>query len=472
LQFLGERRNSLLDRSTRHSRRQGIRGGNYRRHRFVPRHGSDLLIKLHVSPQIHREIERAVSKGLTIIPFRIEEITPTEAMEYYLGAIHWLDAITPPLTRHLGQLVDQVNGSLQSGPPARAPLAQHAPKSSRLLLLGGLAALGLLCGALLAIWQGPGLLRYLRPATPLTVTDKIFSDLLRASHSEPLAFDEPTGPIGLQPLAESIRINYPSELLFWLYADRFELRLPELGANGYQYSPPVDLGCNSADAKHRCFIDWVHAMTLAGLSVEAKSQVKYVSAQPNRPQSAPITYRFARFCFDPVLARQAAARTPQLATIATRDLDITPAEVYAGQLGCASPNWQPEKTAYDPQPETLPLTFRNGAIQIAIVPRSTYGLFEFLGSLIKLQQEGYQPRPYPPVDARHYPPARTWVGDVPPRLATVNNEPLITIARNYSGKCFARSRFEGEDYCVPDSATVTKQVFGILSRLMPSAAQN
>jgi hypothetical protein len=31
------------------------------------------------SPQIHREIERAVSKGLTIIPFRIEDIAPTRS---------------------------------------------------------------------------------------------------------------------------------------------------------------------------------------------------------------------------------------------------------------------------------------------------------------------------------------------------------------------------------------------------------
>src|SRR5262245_52048549 len=55
----------------------------------------------NASPQIHREIERGVSKGLTIIPFRIEEIAPTEAMEFYLGSIHWLDAMTPPLAEHL-----------------------------------------------------------------------------------------------------------------------------------------------------------------------------------------------------------------------------------------------------------------------------------------------------------------------------------------------------------------------------------
>ena len=67
----------------------------------------------NASPQIRREIERAVSKGLTIVPFRIEDIAPTKAMEYYLGSIHWLDALTPPLSKHLGQLVEQVRANLQ-----------------------------------------------------------------------------------------------------------------------------------------------------------------------------------------------------------------------------------------------------------------------------------------------------------------------------------------------------------------------
>jgi TIR domain-containing protein len=51
------------------------------------------------SRQTHREIERAVSKGIPIIPLRIEEVVPTKSMEYFLGAIHWLDALTPPLEK-------------------------------------------------------------------------------------------------------------------------------------------------------------------------------------------------------------------------------------------------------------------------------------------------------------------------------------------------------------------------------------
>jgi hypothetical protein len=58
----------------------------------------------NVSHQVHREVERAVAKGRPIFPLRIEEVSPTRSMEYYLGAIHWLDALTPPLEKHLNHL--------------------------------------------------------------------------------------------------------------------------------------------------------------------------------------------------------------------------------------------------------------------------------------------------------------------------------------------------------------------------------
>jgi hypothetical protein len=65
------------------------------------------------SPQIHREIEHAASKGKPIIPLRIEEVIPTESMEYFLGGIHWLDALTPPLERHLQRLAETVEAILR-----------------------------------------------------------------------------------------------------------------------------------------------------------------------------------------------------------------------------------------------------------------------------------------------------------------------------------------------------------------------
>lgn len=69
------------------------------------------------SRQVPREVEQAVRKGVPVIPMRIEDVTLNQAMEYFLDSIHWLDAITPPLAKHLEFLVANVSGLLQAGPP-------------------------------------------------------------------------------------------------------------------------------------------------------------------------------------------------------------------------------------------------------------------------------------------------------------------------------------------------------------------
>ena len=60
------------------------------------------------SPQVPKEIERAVSRSVPIIPFRIEDVTPGVSLDYFIGSVHWLDALTPPLEQHLDSLVATV----------------------------------------------------------------------------------------------------------------------------------------------------------------------------------------------------------------------------------------------------------------------------------------------------------------------------------------------------------------------------
>ena len=60
------------------------------------------------SPHVLREIEAAVKRNLTIIPFRVEAVEPSGAMQYYLGASHWLDAFPPPVDDHLHRLTESV----------------------------------------------------------------------------------------------------------------------------------------------------------------------------------------------------------------------------------------------------------------------------------------------------------------------------------------------------------------------------
>ena len=82
----------------------------------------------NASPQIRREVERAVNKGLPIIPFRIEDILPSRSLEYFLSSPHWLDALTPPVEAHIQRLADAVTTLLsrldgtatQTAPPSPA----------------------------------------------------------------------------------------------------------------------------------------------------------------------------------------------------------------------------------------------------------------------------------------------------------------------------------------------------------------
>lgn len=66
------------------------------------------------SPQVRREVERAVHRQIPILPVRIEDVLPTKSMEYFLSTQHWLDAFPPPLTRHFERLSRQVSALLQT----------------------------------------------------------------------------------------------------------------------------------------------------------------------------------------------------------------------------------------------------------------------------------------------------------------------------------------------------------------------
>lgn len=60
------------------------------------------------SQQVLQEVERAVAKDLIVIPLRVEQVVLSDALELYLGARHWLDAISRPIEKHLGALADAV----------------------------------------------------------------------------------------------------------------------------------------------------------------------------------------------------------------------------------------------------------------------------------------------------------------------------------------------------------------------------
>lgn len=95
-------------------------------------HGSRLLVlvysaRANTSPQIQREVERAVSIGIPILPFRIEDVPMSKSLEYFISSRHWLDALTPPLERHLDYLARTVQLLLSRlGPEPAHPVARPA----------------------------------------------------------------------------------------------------------------------------------------------------------------------------------------------------------------------------------------------------------------------------------------------------------------------------------------------------------
>ena len=83
------------------------------------------------SPQIKREVERAVSKGIPIIPFRIEAVPLSKSLEYFISSPHWLDAMSPPMEKHLHFLCETVQLLLSRKirdqiPPAPGTAQQQA----------------------------------------------------------------------------------------------------------------------------------------------------------------------------------------------------------------------------------------------------------------------------------------------------------------------------------------------------------
>ncbi|MEY2489579.1 MAG: hypothetical protein QOC70_1521 [Verrucomicrobiota bacterium] len=56
------------------------------------------------SEQVLREVQLATDSRLPIVRFRIEDVALTDDLRYFLSTPHWLDALTPPLSKHIARL--------------------------------------------------------------------------------------------------------------------------------------------------------------------------------------------------------------------------------------------------------------------------------------------------------------------------------------------------------------------------------
>jgi TIR domain len=82
------------------------------------------------SPQVRREVERAVHKNVSLLPFRIANVVPSKSLEYFLSSQHWMDAFTTPREAHYARLCAYLKSQLAKAGSSRgaaADIASTAP---------------------------------------------------------------------------------------------------------------------------------------------------------------------------------------------------------------------------------------------------------------------------------------------------------------------------------------------------------
>jgi hypothetical protein len=273
-------------------------------------------------------------------------------------------------------------------------------------------------------------------------------------------------PIDLQTLNYFIRQGYPLEMLFWVFADSFELQTgPSLSyslssALRYEYNPPDSYGCPRSDSSHRCFREWIWVALLAGLTVEEKTIVtKFASKLDTTP--------VARFCFNRQLGQKAENEMPPgfAAYIERKYMHFSrPPSPVCG-------NWDDkdaEALLTSPQPDNFKFTV--SGLTFRVVPRSAYGVFEFLGNLIRMQRDNITPGNAfvwkPPVGEADE-------EDVPPRLMTVDDTPplIAVVAPGGDSPCFVHTWYLNSDFCISEDDATTKRILSLLAQLIAIQTQ-
>jgi TIR domain-containing protein len=131
------------------------------------------------SEQVLREVQLAVTAHLHIIQFRIEDVGLNDDLRYYLSTPHWLDALTPPLEKHLGSLTIAVRKLLNPAEnepsetatrPSRPSVVSAPAKGQRAYWLIIVVALVILSGGLLFLRFKPN--NATRPAGAQTTVNQ------------------------------------------------------------------------------------------------------------------------------------------------------------------------------------------------------------------------------------------------------------------------------------------------------------
>jgi hypothetical protein len=269
-------------------------------------------------------------------------------------------------------------------------------------------------------------------------------------------------PVDLYILKFFIRQGYSRELLFWLFMDSVDVTIGK-HALGFQFNPPYDYGCPQEDPRKRCFREWTELATITGLSVDEHTEVKGGGggdggggAPKGKGGGGGTTV--SRFCFDDVLGARGRnameqASPGRLHELMAKYVDPGALQALSPKCGSPWPNQNSEEAAADT------LRFHVGPLQFDILPRSAYGIYQFLGRLLRQSSSG----------AELVVPDYIRVDEVRPELSTVREDrKLLNVVFNQSNSgCFAETHFVDGYYCVPeDGSANTKRIFGLLAQLL------
>jgi RNA polymerase subunit RPABC4/transcription elongation factor Spt4 len=80
------------------------------------------------SQHVMRELDSALDENIKIIPFRIEDVQPSDSIKYYIKSANWLDAFPEPNESHFGLLLKTVQQHLvETGESDRQEMPVPAP---------------------------------------------------------------------------------------------------------------------------------------------------------------------------------------------------------------------------------------------------------------------------------------------------------------------------------------------------------
>jgi Protein of unknown function (DUF3365)/TIR domain len=82
----------------------------------------------NTSDHVRREVAKAFSLGLAVIPFRTEDVAPNRSLSYFLETVHWLDAFPSPAESYFGTLAEQIKRLLEQ-PATNGDGGQAAPQT-------------------------------------------------------------------------------------------------------------------------------------------------------------------------------------------------------------------------------------------------------------------------------------------------------------------------------------------------------